>query len=985
MKKNKQKWISDKIKKFKSGGKTQEESIAMAYASYNNMLKGGTYEEDTPKYQQAGVIKTNPFLQDDYFAQFKQPQNQQPNLGPYYPNTQQTGAVNNNPPNLNNLYNQIDWMSPMTQQGLPFQPNMPTTKANFEVNSNQVLPYNSPTEGELNMMELEDKTKDMNQFSKTFKTESNNNFNIQDEISRDYNNFINEDENNTTQNSNNPFAFNPFGGISLEQSLTYAGQGFGSGQTGKGIMGSALAGLKGARTFMSGFATGNEDQRLNEEYKRKMQQDPRYIRAQQGGTIERSLTDEEAYANSYKGNPDSMFTSEGIKMLGFMNESLPQEQLPLDMGKFKGISDYYNVSQRPNGYVVTAGNRNIKDASLYKDDLQYLQELNPKAKILGIEDTEFYQPLSQRMKQGGDVTNKELLTGEYLVENPNQQNNVELEDGEHLENSQTGEIQEVVGEKHDDGGVKTNLPDQSKVISDYTKIGKDNAKKFKDEFDVKVRATDTFATVLDRYNKKIGLDALIEEEKEIFEKIETQDTDNSIKENVKGLNLKALQKRLQEIESEKGETKVMQKEAFDKIFEEQEKIPKKKEKDIMKEGGIHNDIDFLSKKYKIDKDRLITLMQEGGVTIDPIKVTKKEAEENVKRGIWEDLGNGKYRKKGIEAIEYTTLEIGEPVETQTVTTKKLNSYKNVWESGKVDKNKYPTLEKFVEASEKWWKENPDKKRQVESVVTTDVDIPIESVKETIKGVPDEFFYVEQEDKKQVQTSEKQTEEVGTQEQKENKPFNMPFIPQDFILPPSARQDVYKQSVEFGRVDPIKVSAEPNLVELERQRQALEEAVKFLPPAQAAALMAKSLGQTQNASNKAISTTEITNAQAQNQADIYNLGARAKEDLMNIRFEQDYENKTTAAVGNQEKDIRQYFNDLNNQQRYNFDYIERRNLLNQAYPQFNVQGNSNIEFAGAPEFKDMFKYFNDIKKSPLDMTDEEYDQHTKTFINKQRNR
>ena len=50
MNKNKQKWISDKIKKLKSQGKSQEQAITQSYAMYNQMLKGGEY--NIPKYQE---------------------------------------------------------------------------------------------------------------------------------------------------------------------------------------------------------------------------------------------------------------------------------------------------------------------------------------------------------------------------------------------------------------------------------------------------------------------------------------------------------------------------------------------------------------------------------------------------------------------------------------------------------------------------------------------------------------------------------------------------------------------------------------------------------------------------------------------------------------------------------------------------------------------------------------------------------------------
>ena len=119
------------------------------------------------------------------------------------------------------------------------------------------------------------------------------------------------------------------------------------------------------------------------------------------------------------------------------------------------------------------------------------------------------------MKEGGK-TIADMMTGNYIAEDPNANapKNVEVEDGEYIKNSQTQEIAEAVGSKHKDGGVKVNLPAESKVLSDFTKIGASNVKKLKEQFDVKIKPTDTFADVLDKYKKKIGAKELEEDEVE---------------------------------------------------------------------------------------------------------------------------------------------------------------------------------------------------------------------------------------------------------------------------------------------------------------------------------------------------------------------------------------------------------------------------------------------------------------------------------------
>lgn len=969
MKKDKQKWISDKIKKLKSEGKSQEQAVAISLNMYNSMLKGGMYEEN--KYQGESYIN-NPYFPPavDNSLQGFIPQYQQP----YY---------------LNNNINQ--------QQEMQNVANSQIDPSLQNITPNQINPSRGGVQSVMapNFMEQREGVKEIRQNGLEQWTNEG--------INKIENSYYSEEDylkRNPQKQPQQGMMFNPFGGIGLEQSLAYAGQGFGAGNTSQGLVGSTLAGLKGARTFLSGFSVGKEEKRLDKEYKRKMEQDPRYIMDyQEGGTLTLKDIAELKQATGVE------FTEEGANSLFMQPQKVtPQEQSQFNLGKFKGVPNYYNVRQSENGVIITAGNRNLKNANQYKEDLIYLQQLNPNLTIEGIQNTQHYVPLSDRMQEGGK-TNGDLLTGEYLIENPNEMGNVEVEGGEYTENSETGQIQEVVGEKHSNGGVETNLPNQSKVISDYTKIGSENAKKFKEQFDVKVRATDTFATVLDKVNKSIGLDKLIEEEKEIYEKIEKQDSDKTIKDNVKSLNLTALQKKLQDITKEKETLKSQQKGAFDKIFEEQEKIPKKGDEKVMKEGGIlSEDLEFLSKKYKLDKNKIMDLMQEGGTYTNRqrLKDWLAEAKGLGYEGDFnidsDNLGEeaGKLQKFFAEKFPEQVINYfqKQPINAKGIEIIKKNN-PDLFKKAEISKNKKPadyTKEERLKLQNLYRETNPEDKSfwldqfqdntwNTDNVDTwrtisvpqkleqSSIDTVINFTKPNI-NTPDLAT-----PPIQIDSNQEAVEQNKTDKNKINGNFNMPFIPQDFILPPSARQPVYKQSVELGRIDPVKVSAEPNMVEIERQRQAIDEATRFLPPAQRASVLANALGQTQSASNQAISQVEATNAQSQYNADIFNLQARTKEDLLNSRFEQDYEAKTMAAIGNQEMDIRNYFNDLNNQQRYNFDYIDRRNLLNQAYPQFNVQGSSNINFAGGTPFQDISKFLNPqtVNGKPFsELTDAERD-------------
>lgn len=177
-----------------------------------------------------------------------------------------------------------------------------------------------------------------------------------------------------------------------------------------------------------------------------------------------------------------------------------------------------------------------------------------------------------KKQEGGKITNAEALTGNYTTDMQNP--NIEVERGEHIKNSQTGMITEAKGATHEDGGIKVNLPDNSKVLSDFTKIGTENAKKFQKQFDIAFKASHTFADVMDKVNNKIGLTKLIEEEKEYSEKVEKQ-LKSSIDEATKKVNLNFLSKEIEKLEKKKEMLKPIQDRVFEDIFKAQEAIPKR--------------------------------------------------------------------------------------------------------------------------------------------------------------------------------------------------------------------------------------------------------------------------------------------------------------------------------------------------------------------------------------------------------------------------
>lgn len=253
------------------------------------------------------------------------------------------------------------------------------------------------------------------------------------------------------------------------------------------------------------------------------------------------------------------------------------------------------------GYAYGKENKRAQD--------EYLANLNRDRRV------------STNMQQGGSVTNSEVMTGAFAVENPNG-GNITAEQGEILKNNQTGNIQEIIGNDHKNGGVEISLED-GKILSDFTKIGAKNAKELKERYKISLKKTDTFATAMDKINKQLGVDKLVEEQAKVIEKI---GENNFIKdETTRALNDGILQEKVQKSEEKLEALKGAQNFAFEDIFELQEATPKRGSGELINEDGSlmevneeevvaqqGGDIMELASKHGISPERAMELLQMGG-------------------------------------------------------------------------------------------------------------------------------------------------------------------------------------------------------------------------------------------------------------------------------------------------------------------------------------------------------------------------------------
>ena len=147
----------------------------------------------------------------------------------------------------------------------------------------------------------------------------------------------------------------------------------------------------------------------------------------------------------------------------------------------------------------------------------------------------------------------EEMTGEFIQQQPSEAGvtpNAEIENREFVQHPD-GQVQQVKGRTHDQGGERVALEGGSKVVSDKLKLGAKNAKILRDQFGVdNIKASDTYAVAVEKYTKKIGLKELNDKQQEYFDKLKKEEKTKD--EATSELNNEVLSEKINNIEQKKS-------------------------------------------------------------------------------------------------------------------------------------------------------------------------------------------------------------------------------------------------------------------------------------------------------------------------------------------------------------------------------------------------------------------------------------------------
>ena len=211
------------------------------------------------------------------------------------------------------------------------------------------------------------------------------------------------------------------------------------------------------------------------------------------------------------------------------------------------------------------------------------------------------------LQQGGErkAVHKEL-TGQVLnplPENSAVEPNAEIEVHEFVK-TQDG-VKKALGEPHEKGGTPVKLEDGDRVLSDYLKVGGDFAKAISKEYDINVKASDTYAKALDKYLKKIGHSEATQEMEDYIAKLDKQK--QTVKDDTTlALNQEVLMEEIKEYGTKLEELEPVKAKMFDLLFTAQESTKEKQPEDnVMQAGGTIQDLII---KYNIEPNKLKELL-----------------------------------------------------------------------------------------------------------------------------------------------------------------------------------------------------------------------------------------------------------------------------------------------------------------------------------------------------------------------------------------
>jgi hypothetical protein len=282
-----------------------------------------------------------------------------------------------------------------------------------------------------------------------------------------------------------------------------------------------------------------------------------------------------------------------------------------------------------------------------------------------------------------EIPKEKLLTGEYLKgisPHQNIQPNAEVEEGEYLQFPDQ-EVTKALGNEHKGGGVKVAIPDGTKILSDHLKPTKKQIRQIEKSFNINVSESDTFAKVVEKYTKKIGLAKLTDDQEKVFSQLEKMTRNKDIPKATADVNLEYLSSKIKKIEEAKKPLESERKNFFDYVFQLQEATKKPEERadqfrfggtfeqTAMKFGMTPQEAEAYLKKGGFFTSDRFPMFEDGGVKFNynfrtnALQNLEREYQRSASKGAYGSLGSAEDVQKGLQELynnfpDYVTQRMG---------------------------------------------------------------------------------------------------------------------------------------------------------------------------------------------------------------------------------------------------------------------------------------------------------------------------------------
>src|SRR5690625_1506053 len=556
---------------------------------------------------------------------------------------------------------------------------------------------------------------------------------------------------------------------------------------------------------------------------------------------------------------------------------------------------------------------------------------------------------------GGQLTFPERMTGEYIQgipEDSPEEPIVELEDGEHILQPD-GVMSEVKGKKHSQGGEKLTsdqIEEGTIVVSDHLKIGKDNAKYFKDKYNIKVKASDTYATVVDKIKSKTGLTKLNKEQEKIIKEIQKQEKSNKDVA-TKNINLEFLSEKINELEEEKEIIEEVVREALIDVYNVQESEKPVEEQEPVVDTDILNQV---AQQYDIPEEQAMGIVQEylkggkipkmqGGSIYDIYGKDMIKTGQGIVQKFPEEMPKKRARltthnpEHHMEMNLLLNPNISEQERERLLRTIDKNNNRrvltNIQEEGTTD-----TTQTTGTRGDK-----EEELRTVQPVLGKGLEEQYDNTYHKIwsiseleaEGASNQTKPLSEEDVKKI-IKERNKKDKNKQEDQDFFTF-----PDQSVSPPNSMVAPLKGEVRLGRADAFRIDPSQVLAQNQRNFDAQMSQIGNLPPAQRHAAQAALLAEKNSADNQIINTIAAQNAQIETETDRFNLQRSDMEEQLALQNALSYEDRMFRTQATYDANLDAYYDYMRDLNVARYNDIRNQNMVNSIFENYQVNPDGTI--------------------------------------------